>query len=510
MNALDGVVEVDDFTPRPAARAGAARPAVRLEDSQLNDAEVSSLGVQIKHPELIGDARLPKPSQYIFDGHVEIATAILELGAGLSVDDLGDLLSEKGRPDLCDYVRWLPDDLPHGMKTIWRNAGRVIEAAQHRDLVACLERAAKRLGDSDRGAALADIAAELAFAQTILHPPAAAPVDMLLDMGQLHAKASNIRWAVKGAIPEASLGVIFGASGAFKSFVELDYALHRAYGMPWLGRRTRQAVPVYLAAEGGAGIMRRITAWHEARNLDWRTCPMRVVIVPLTLRTEAATLRRAIEASGVAPGDIVIDTMSQTFTGNENANDEVASYFRVIGLELRAAFNCTVTIVHHTGHLATERPRGASAIIDNVDFAMGVYRDQSEMLCTVEWAKLKEGEKPAPQTFQLQAQHLGNDEDGDPITSLAARHVSTSDEMVAAVAHEARSGRGGRGHLLVSVAHEGMRERELRKAFYEALDGLDAEGKKKAYQRAKSWAINARIFEFAGAEGRLIMLKAVA
>ena len=81
---------------------------------------------------------------------------------------------------------------------------------------------------------------------------------------------SSLRRAVKGLIPEQSIGFIFGASQTFKSFIALDYALHRAYGMRWMGRKTRQAVPVYLAAEGGAGIMRRIEAWHLARNRDWR------------------------------------------------------------------------------------------------------------------------------------------------------------------------------------------------------------------------------------------------
>jgi hypothetical protein len=258
-------------------------------------------------------------------------------------------------------------------------------------------------------------------------PPPAAPArdtaGLVLTIGELHARASRVRWAVKGIIPEQGLGFIFGASGTFKSFLALDYALHRAYGMKWLGRRTKQSAPVYLAAEGGTGLMRRIEAWHQARRLDWHRCPMRVVIVPMTLRTEASTLRTAICAAGVEPGDVIVDTMSQTFTGNENSNDEVADFLRVLGTELRDGLACTVTVVHHTGHNATERPRGASAILANVDFAMGVFRDEKEMLCTIDFAKIKDGERPDAQTFELSAQELGRDEDGDPITSLAARHI---------------------------------------------------------------------------------------
>jgi hypothetical protein len=330
---------------------------------------------------------------------------------------------------------------------------------------------------------------------------------LVLTVGELHARASAVSWAVKGVISEQGLGFVYGATGTFKSFVVLDYALHRAYGMKWMGRRTKQSIPVYLAAEGGTGLMRRIEAWHKARGMDWRKCPMRVVIVPLTLRTESSTLRAAIEAEGLHPGDVVIDTMSQTFTGNENSNDEVADFLRVLGSELRDGLGCTVTVVHHTGHSATERPRGASAIIANVDFALGIFRDEKEMLCTVEFTKVKDGERPDPATFQLSSSELGRDEDGDAITSLSARFINNADELVAAVSAEGKAGRGGRNQALLSLVQNGMTERELRKVFYETLTSADPEARKKAFYRAKDWAVSSGFIEIAGIDRRVIVLK---
>ena len=131
---------------------------------------------------------------------------------------------------------------------------------------------------------------------------------LVMTVEDLDAKAGALTWAVKHLVPERGMGFIFGASGTFKSFLALDYALHRAYGMRWLGRKTKQAVPVYLAAEGGAGLIRRIKAWHMDRGMAWQDCPMRVVTVPLTLRTQASALRVAIEQTGVEPGDLVIDS----------------------------------------------------------------------------------------------------------------------------------------------------------------------------------------------------------
>lgn len=328
-----------------------------------------------------------------------------------------------------------------------------------------------------------------------LPKPAPMPQGYVLSVAELHERAGALTWAVKGVIPERGIGFIFGASGTFKSFLALDYALHRAYGMKWLGRRTKQAVPIYLAAEGGAGLIRRIEAWHMARGMDWRKCPMRVVVIALTLRTQAAALRAAIEATGVQPGDIVIDTMSQTFTGNENSNDEVSDFLRVLGAELRDGLGCTVTVVHHTGHSATERPRGASAIIANVDFSMGVFRDEKQMLSTVEFVKVKDGERPEPAVFELTAHQLGKDEDGDPITSLAARHINNAQELLQAVGREARG--GGRNQILLGLVQNGMPEKELRKAFYEDADIADPEARKKAFYRARDWAVSQKLIEIA-------------
>lgn len=335
----------------------------------------------------------------------------------------------------------------------------------------------------------------------------AAPIQaagLVLTVGELHERASAVRWAVKGLIPERSIGFVYGASGTFKSFLTLDYALHRAYGMKWLGRRTKQAVPVYLAAEGGAGLMRRIEAWHKDRGMNWQDCPMRVVIVPLTLRTHARELCAAIRATGVHPGDLVIDTMSQTFTGNENSNDEVAEFLRILGTELRDALECTVLVVHHSGHSATERPRGASAIVANIDFCFGVFRDEKEMLCTMDVVKVKDGERPEEAHFELAKVSLGFDEDGDMISSLSARHVLNPEDLAAVQKAEALAGRGGRTNMLRTLIDNGMEEKGLRKAFYAEIDIANPDSRKHAYYTARNSLVKAGEIELI--DGRVLVV----
>jgi len=311
---------------------------------------------------------------------------------------------------------------------------------------------------------------------------AGAQSQCLIDIQQLQERHEAQKWAVKGMIPQNSLGMLFGASGTFKSFVALDYALHRAYGLPWLGRRTQKGTPVYLAAEGGAGLMRRVHAWHKQRGMDWTKCPMRFVIVPMQLMEQAAELRQAIEATGITLSDIIVDTMSQTFSGEENSSTDVAKYLSTIGAELRAPFGATVLVVHHVGHVVSERPRGSSAIQANCDFLFGCYRDEKEMVATLECVKQKDGERPAPVSFALNRIVLGQDDDGDEISSLAARHVSGADEIILAASRS-----GGPSSSLVRLLEAigtGAPEEEVRKRFYSSMPEAETDARRQAYFRA--------------------------
>ena len=107
----------------------------------------------------------------------------------------------------------------------------------------------------------------------------------------------------------------------------------------------------------------------------------------------------------------------------------------------------------------------------------------------------------------VQARYVfGTDEDGDPITSLAACHLAAQDQLSEAMQREAHAGRGGRHKLLLSLAQNGMPEKELRNLFSRDVDIADSEARRKAYYRARLWAIEAGYIEIA--EGFVIVLRA--
>src|SRR5262245_4530702 len=72
-------------------------------------------------------------------------------------------------------------------------------------------------------------------------------------------------WLVDQLLPAEGLSVLFGRWKSFKSFVLLDLAMAIARGEPWAGRKVRQGATVYVAAEGAAGMRKRIAA-YQARN----------------------------------------------------------------------------------------------------------------------------------------------------------------------------------------------------------------------------------------------------
>lgn len=355
-----------------------------------------------------------------------------------------------------------------------------------------------------------------AYAKSTAAPLAASPAQQqreeaeldpvpLLSLAELEAAAGTVKWLVKHTMPAESLGIIFGGSGTFKSFIALDLACHVGHGMQWLGKRTEHGPVIYIAAEGGAGMWRRVDAWHRARRLKTADCALYVVPVALDLGQDCSRVVEAAKAAGVTPSLVIVDTLSQTFAGEENSANEVAGYLRELGLMFRQVWQAAVCIVHHSGHQATERPRGSSAIRANVDWMFGVFRQgEDSMIAAVECHKQKDGERFEDVTFRLDRVELDADQDGDPTSSLVATHVRGEQEMREVVRTQAERGRKGHHATLVELAREGQKERDLRAAFYDHCTDLSSpDSKSKAYRRAIQWATKAGIVGIIGGEVRV-------
>lgn len=416
-------------------------------------------------------------------------------------DELGDKAEGCGG---LTYLNQVAQSVPSPANIV-RYAEIVAERATLRRIVALADLASSR---AFRNESAATVLEDVRTALTRLQDQRKLKHNRLplLKPSQLREHALSLRWLVKGFIPADTVGMIFGASQAFKSFLAMDLACHVAHGLQWLGKRTTQGPVVYIAAEGGGGAWQRLEAWHKARKLEFND-DVPIIVLPLAveLLTDAWRVVEAVEALGIDPALVVVDTVSQTYTGEENSASDMAAYLREIGNCIRARWHCVTALLHHTGHLATERPRGSSVITSNLDWLHGVFRDEKEMLATLISVKQKDAEPFADQTFALTVHTIGTDADGDRVTSLVAKHLTSAEDLQEAMEHESKAGRGGHHTLFLNLVQHGCEEADVRKAFYDQCGLTDNDSRKRTYNRVKAWAVKQGFVDIA--EGRVFTLK---
>jgi hypothetical protein len=229
------------------------------------------------------------------------------------------------------------------------------------------------------------------------------------------------RYLVKGMLPSGALTVVWGAPKCGKSFWTLDLVAHIACGLPYRGLKVRQGPVVYVAAEGAEGFEARARAWC-ARHLGVEDDPpLHVLSRRIDLVHEHVSFIAEIErqlgiekpTSPAAPVVVVIDTLNRTYSGSESSDQDMTAYVGAADA-IKTRFNCTVIIVHHCG-LEANRPRGHTALAGAADAQISIRRQRHLITAAVDFAKdMPDGYS---NVSRLEKIEIGNDEDGDMITT---------------------------------------------------------------------------------------------
>ena len=233
------------------------------------------------------------------------------------------------------------------------------------------------------------------------------------------------KYLIKGVIGQGDLAVLFGESGSMKSFVATDMAFHIAAGLPWQNKKIRQSGVLVVIGEGQAGYKKRIKAVIQKHGRH--DVPIWIVPEPVALDTEAEVLRAWILKAEAELGcriDLVLmDTFSLMLgSGDESNNADVSNAFSNLRQSLE---NRSALLIHHVGHNANDRERGAYQIRANVDVRMRV--DRSRDLITLTCLKSKDDQPFDPINLGFEVITLGVDEDGDQVTSLVIVEASQAD-----------------------------------------------------------------------------------
>lgn len=240
-------------------------------------------------------------------------------------------------------------------------------------------------------------------------------------------ESTGAPYLVKGWYDLGAMVVTYGESNSGKTNVVLSQAFAVATGAPWGGARTRQGLVVYVAAEGGAGVRKRISAHHK--KFGAADIPFALVPCPVDLLRPAGDTKALIELIAAAEADfgqrcvmVVLDTLSRVLAGgNENAPDDMGAL--VIHCDrIREATGATVHLIHHSGKNTAAGARGHSSLRAATDTEIEIADGQ------IVGKKQRDMERMSALSFEYEKVELGIDQDGDPITTIVT-HVRKETEF---------------------------------------------------------------------------------
>jgi hypothetical protein len=223
------------------------------------------------------------------------------------------------------------------------------------------------------------------------------------------------RWRVRGVLPMEGIAATFGPSGSGKSFLVLDLLASVASGADWFGCRTKAAPVLYIALEGEAGIAQRVQAYQAKHGR--LSAGFRFLLQSLDIRnaTDRADLVTAVQAAGWSGGVLCLDTLNRAAPGMDENDSKSMGEVIAAAKAIQAAVGGVVLLVHHTGKDSSKGMRGHSSLHAALDAAIEVTRTDDRR----EWkiAKSKDGEDGEAHPFRLDVVQIGEDEDGEPVTS---------------------------------------------------------------------------------------------
>lgn len=260
-------------------------------------------------------------------------------------------------------------------------------------------------------------------------------------------------WIIKGLLPRHSVGMTYGGSGDGKTFAILDMACAVALGVDWNGRKTRRGHVVYICAEGSGGFITRLKAYARRHNISMVDLGDYLTVIPAApnflKKVDVEELAEEINEHNKETELVIIDTLAQTSTGaDENSAKDMNIALHYIE-SLRSKTDSAVHLIHHAGKNEDRGARGSSTLKAALDVQFQVSREGERRLFWV--AKMKDGRDNFGWNFNLDTEVLGEDDEGDMISSCV---VSFEQKM--AINKKAVNKKRGRWEELVLQAWENL------------------------------------------------------
>lgn len=252
---------------------------------------------------------------------------------------------------------------------------------------------------------------------------------------------SEVEYLIEGHIPSDGVTLVYGDSGAFKSFVAVDLAYCVATGREWHGFEVKQGPVLYIVGEGGQGIRKRARAWRKANGVDTDS-PIWFWTVPVafSVKDQIALVQEAVSqiatAEGRPPVMLIVDTLARCFgPGDENTQKNMNRF--LAGVDVAMHHKGARVVLHHVGHKDKDRARGSYALIAALDANIHVRRVETagngRPGCILESRKQRDDEKPEPLAFATEVISLGENSQGRWQSSLILKRIPASNVTVVEV-----------------------------------------------------------------------------
>jgi len=219
-------------------------------------------------------------------------------------------------------------------------------------------------------------------------PTSDKPLLSKLKDARLELKKTD--WLVDGMIKSGSLVMFAGAPSGGKTYLAIELLMSVSTGKPFLDSHlTKQGDVVFIACEGRDSVLRRVSAWVNAKNnfQDVENAYISrgemVVTLPDAAEASSASMAKFIVENNISPKLIVIDTMNYSLgSAKENDVNDMTDYFRTLSNNLIRKFGATVLLIHHTSKDNSDI-RGSSSIRGALDSLFLVSQPQPNLFKVV-------------------------------------------------------------------------------------------------------------------------------
>jgi hypothetical protein len=233
-------------------------------------------------------------------------------------------------------------------------------------------------------------------------------------------------YLVKGMLDQGEMSVMYGDSNSGKTFLALDIAYAIAAGREWHGRRVKKGLVVYVAAEGGRGIHKRLIALRErygSAGTAFALVPCSVDLLRPNGDTAGliALIKKAEAEFGEPAILVVIDTLSRALAGgDENASNDMGAFIKNVD-KIRSGTSAHTLVIHHCGKDAAKGARGHTSLRAATDTEIEI----AERTVTVTKQRNLDREPAFP--FGLEVVTVGTDDEGMAVTSCLVHYPAKAD-----------------------------------------------------------------------------------